>query len=152
MAGAHHAWWPEHAVTWLPLHMCSCVCCWSMLLGFTPITCTSVSRGTAALHLCADPVFLLPAAACSMPPLPLCRPHPPAPNGRPPIPPSTFAFDPVLGPSASQSDVYHAAVKPIVEDVLNGCAFDGLLRQTFISIGMQACGCRGHLPLLPLLQ
>lgn len=28
----------------------------------------------------------------------------------------------MLGPSASQSDVYHAAVKPIVEDVLNGWA------------------------------
>ncbi|EFN53103.1 hypothetical protein CHLNCDRAFT_26240, partial [Chlorella variabilis] len=33
---------------------------------------------------------------------------------------SEFEFDRVLGPSASQSDVYHAAVKPIVEDVLNG--------------------------------
>ncbi|PRW45489.1 Kinesin-related 3 [Chlorella sorokiniana] len=36
------------------------------------------------------------------------------------IPSSDFEFDRVLGPSASQSDVYHAAVKPIVEDVLNG--------------------------------
>lgn len=36
------------------------------------------------------------------------------------IPSSEFEFDRVLGPSASQSDVYHAAVKPIVEDVLNG--------------------------------
>lgn len=36
------------------------------------------------------------------------------------IPASEFEFDKVLGPSASQSDVYHAAVKPIVEDVLNG--------------------------------
>lgn len=38
------------------------------------------------------------------------------------IPSSEFEFDRVLGPSASQSDVYHAAVKPIVEDVLNGWA------------------------------
>lgn len=37
------------------------------------------------------------------------------------IPSSDFEFDRVLGPAASQSDVYHAAVKPIVEDVLNGC-------------------------------
>lgn len=36
------------------------------------------------------------------------------------IPCSDFEFDGVLGPGASQSDVYHAAVKPIVEDVLNG--------------------------------
>lgn len=36
------------------------------------------------------------------------------------IPSSDFEFDRVLGPAASQSDVYHAAVKPIVEDVLNG--------------------------------
>ncbi|KAL4437271.1 hypothetical protein ABPG75_004410 [Micractinium tetrahymenae] len=36
------------------------------------------------------------------------------------IPSSEFDFDRVLGPTTSQSDVYHAAVKPIVEDVLNG--------------------------------
>lgn len=36
------------------------------------------------------------------------------------IPSSDFDFDAVLGPGASQSDVYHAAVKPVVEDVLNG--------------------------------
>ena len=36
------------------------------------------------------------------------------------IPSSEFEFDRVLGPGASQSDVYHAAVKPIVEAVLNG--------------------------------
>ncbi|GAB4821469.1 hypothetical protein N2152v2_008515 [Parachlorella kessleri] len=36
------------------------------------------------------------------------------------IPVSDWDFDKVLGPSSSQSDVYQAAVKPIVEDVLNG--------------------------------
>lgn len=36
------------------------------------------------------------------------------------IPSSDFEFDRVLGPAASQSDVYHAAVKPVVEDVLSG--------------------------------
>lgn len=37
------------------------------------------------------------------------------------IPCSEYTFDGVLGPEASQSDVYQAAVKPVVEDVLNGC-------------------------------
>ena len=44
----------------------------------------------------------------------------PPPRRHATIPSSDFEFDRVLGPSASQSDVYHAAVKPIVEDVLNG--------------------------------
>jgi hypothetical protein len=60
-------------------------------------------------------------AACirleSIPCLPVC---PISRHGS--IPSSEFEFDRVLGPDASQSDVYHAAVKPIVEDVLNGWA------------------------------
>lgn len=35
---------------------------------------------------------------------------------------SEYEFDRVLPPGASQSDVYAAAVKPIVEDVLAGAA------------------------------
>lgn len=47
-------------------------------------------------------------------------PPPPPPARHANVPCTDFEFDRVLGPSASQSDVYHAAVKPVVEDVLNG--------------------------------
>ena len=33
---------------------------------------------------------------------------------------SHFGFDMVLGTDASQADLYHAAVAPIVDDVLHG--------------------------------
>lgn len=47
---------------------------------------------------------------------------------------SQFSFDTVLGPAASQADLYHAAVAPIVDDVLNG--YNGTI---------MAYGCTGQI-------
>ena len=62
----------------------------------------------------------MPAPACTS----ASRAHTRTPSCTPcrhaSIPSSDFEFDAVLGPGASQSDVYQAAVRPIVEDVLNG--------------------------------
>lgn len=47
---------------------------------------------------------------------------------------SQFAFDVVLDTNATQAELYHSAVAPIVEDVLNG--YNGTI---------MAYGCTGEL-------
>ena len=48
---------------------------------------------------------------------------------------SKFSFDVVLGPHATQADLYRSAVAPIVDDVLNG--YNGTI---------MAYGCTGDHP------
>ena len=96
--------------------------------GCTLAGCAAAAAVEAVLGCLVSPC--MPVAAVSSHPRPPARPPQPA---HPPtriaqllrhrhanIPSSEFEFDRVLGPEASQSDVYQAAVKPVVEDVLNG--------------------------------
>lgn len=55
------------------------------------------------------------------------------------VPCSEFEFDAVMPPSAIQTDVYNAAVKPIVADVLNG--YNGTVRMARAGAAEPASSC-----------